>query len=168
MRENESLEFPLARAAIFAQGSGKNWYNPLEGYTYADQGNQQFTFYLAPHGGRWNQRERYHLAALAQKRYLYLADNLHQGSGQIQEKMTRFSMARIDLEQVVIMAVKQSEDGDGLIFRLLETEGEDCEGTITILEKSYPFAIGHNEILTLKYEFKGQSVTKVNLLERAD
>lgn len=156
------LEFPVARAAIFAQGSGKNWYNPGEGYTYADQGEQEFTFFLAPHGGKYTQSQRYRLAALAEKRCLYLADNIHKG-----EIRQGFTLTDIQPENVKLMAVKEAEDGGGLIFRLLETEGRDCEGELTICGSVYPFQIGHHEILTLRYSASGshRSVHEVNLLE---
>lgn len=163
--EDGQIEVPLSRAAIFAQGGGKNWYNPLEGYTYADQGMQEFTFLFAPHGKEFSGKERYRLAALVQKSYLYLADNIHTGE---RGRCCESELAGCVPKNVSIVAAKLAEDGDGLIFRLLETEGKDCEGVLTVCGGSYPFQIGHNEILTLRYDFSGQSVQKVNLLEKPD
>lgn len=64
--EKGCLEMPLARSAIFAQGNGKNWYNPVEGYEYADQGVQEFTFLLRPHGETLSQENRHQLAEQAE------------------------------------------------------------------------------------------------------
>ena len=158
--EGGRLEFPMARGAIFAQGNGKNWYNPVEGYLYADQGTQEFTFFLAPHGRKYDQSQRYRLAELAEKRYLYLADNIHTGI-----RKQGFALVQADPKNVRVMVVKRAEEGDALIFRLLETEGKDCEGTLTICGKNYPFAIRHHEILTLKWDFSEQLLQEVNLLE---
>lgn len=166
--EQERLEFPLTRAGIFAQGSGKNWYNPLEGYQYADQGIQEFAFCIAPHGRPWSQPERYRLAGLAEKRYLYLADHIHQGTGEIREEDVGVSLAESSMPGVILEAVKQSEDGTGLIFRWLETEGKDQEGTVTIRGISCPVTIGHHEILTMRYEIQDESIRVVSMLEEEE
>lgn len=166
--EQERLEFPLARAAIYAQGSGKNWYQPLEGYTYADQGYQVITFCMAPHSGGWTNHESRRLAGLAQKPCLYLADHVHTGTRLNEDRITEFSISKTDLPNVAITAVKGAEDGEALIFRLLETDGIDSNGTVTILGTVYPLTIGHDEILTLRYDFQDKRIRTVNLLEEEE
>lgn len=170
------FSFPVARSAIYAQGSGKNWYNPLEGYEYTDQGIQEFTFLLRPHGTKIAMKERYHMAQLAEKNYLYLADSIHKGSIQKRE----FNLVKCNETNVEITAVKQAEEGEALIVRLLETEGMDTVGKIIADGEEYPFTIGHYEILSLKIYlqiknvkeghlpaeiFNGSNAEEVNLLE---
>ena len=159
--EEKSFEIPLARSSIFAQGNGKDWYNPVEGYAYGDLGQQTFSIYLSPHGKAITQNERYNLAEKAEKKYLYLADNIHTGIDK-----TTFSLAQIDCENVRIMAVKKAEEEDGLIFRLMETDGIETKGSIQILDNQYSFAIGKHEILTLKYKMANKTIEKTDLLEK--
>lgn len=158
------LRFPLARSAIYAQGSGKNWYNPLEGYEYADIGKQEFTFLLRPHGGPIDQRERYRLAARAAKPYLYLTDNLHAGRLSMAKK--EYSAMRVEAEGVELVYAKAAEDGDGIIIRLLETEGRDQNGILHFCNQTYPFHIGRYSIETIKIEYNTKQAKTVNLLEK--
>ena len=174
--EDGCLEIPLARAAIFAQGSGKNWYNPVEGYTYADLGMQHLTFSLVPHGTALLPAERYELAERLEKDYLYLADNIHDGkTWKNVETPARESFFNVQMNMgenteetsrpVKLMAVKPGEEESSLILRLLEVNGQNVEGKLEILGEGYPFVIGPYEILSLCYDWKEKQLKTVNLLE---
>jgi len=51
------------------------------------------------------------------------------------------SFAQIDKSNVLILTVKQAEDEDGIIIRLIETEGQTVDATITLpylsIDKAY-------------------------------
>ena len=72
-------------------------------------------------------------------------------------------MVTVAPDNVHLMLIKRAEDGEGVILRLLETDGVDTQATITIGEKSYSVAVGHNAIETYRYE--SGSLQAVNLLE---
>lgn len=156
------LRLPLARSAIFAQGCGKNWYNPLEGYEYADIGSQEFCFLLRPHGAALDQRERYRMARRLGIPYLSLADNIH--GGKSQEKVRSAFSAEGD--GVELVWAKMAEDNDGIVIRLLETKGRDQQGILHINGHAYPFRIGHDAIETMKLDDRTKEVRRVNLLEK--
>lgn len=156
------LRIPLARSAIFAQGSAKNWYNPLEGYEYSDIGRQEFRFLLRPHGKAIGQRVRYRLANQVSKPYLSLPDNIH--NGRIQRK--EYCAFYVEGDGIQPVWAKMAEDGDGIIIRLLETEGRDQEGILHIFGNAYPFCIGHHAIETIKIEEETKNAKSVNLLEK--
>lgn len=159
MQEDE-LSVPIARSAIFAQGNGKNWYNPLEGYEYADIGQQTFTLVLKPHGKALSVGERHRLAKAADPVLLYLADCCHDGV----RMENCWSGLSIEEENVELGAVKPAEEGDGLIVRLVETGGYKAAGTLKIAGREVSYEIGVYEILSLNVGMDG-SVRKVNLLE---
>jgi len=47
-------------------------------------------------------------------------------------RATSASFCRVDGKNVVLSALKKAEDGDGFVVRLIETEGESTEVTVTL------------------------------------
>lgn len=158
--DNNNLQFPVARSAIYAQGNGLNWYNPVEGYEYTDIGKQEFTFVLRPHGTALNSDERYKIAAMAEKALIITTDNCHTGSTRI----SSWQGIRIPQKNVELGCVKSAEDGSGVIVRLFETAGKAGNGSICLAGKIYSYSIEAYEILTLKISSNGKCCV-VNLLE---
>ena len=157
-----SVSLPLARSGIYAQGNGVDWYNPSEGYEYTDIGKQEFTFLLRPHAKALKAGEYYRQAERCATPILYTTDHCHPG------KRPERIWGGLVLPQPNVEAgcVKAAEDGDGLILRLLETEGLKTKGEITLNGVNYPYRIGAYEILTLRID--GEGCKKVNLLEWED
>jgi alpha-mannosidase len=158
---NGALNLTLARSAIYAQGSGLNWYCPLESYEYADIGITDFTFVLHPHNEELPTPELYRMANKVNGAYEYLVDSCHAGN----MIATKFSLASTNRAGVEIMSVKKAEDDQDYIIRLLEIEGKDQEYTLNILGKRFDLTIGHYEIQTLKVNAEEGSIIPVNLLE---
>jgi alpha-mannosidase len=151
----------VARSAIYAQGYGKNWYNPLESYEYADIGKQAFTFVLRPHGEALPVAEAYRMARRVNGAFEYLADSCHSGK----EQRTTYTFASTDQLDVAIMVIKKAEDDEDYIVRILEQGGKDQTYCLTFLGVNYNLVIGHNEIQTLKINPNSRTVKHVNLLE---
>lgn len=158
--EEGALCFPLARSAIYAQGNGKDWYNPIEGYCYTDIGKQEFTYWLCPHGSALTGAERYRLARRAADRIFHITDNCHAG----EKKLNSYRGILLKEENVELGAMKPAEDGDGAILRLFETEGRRTQGVLMVNEKKVPYVIEAYQILTLKLLNNG-SVKSVSMLE---
>ncbi len=156
-----SLLITVARSAMYAQGYGKNWYNPLESYEFADIGKQSFTFVLRPHKETLPAAELYRMARRGNGSFDYLADNCHSGK----ERRTAFSMASTDQPEVAIMAVKKAEDDEDYIVRILEQSGKDQSYCLNFLGVNYNLSIGRNEIQTLKINPMSKVIKQVNLLE---
>ena len=160
--EENRLSFPVARSAIYAQGNGVNWYNPIEGYDYTDLGKQEFTFLLSPHGGAISNRERYRMAEAAAKPLLITTDCRHPG----ERKLISWQGIRLEEANVELGCIKAAEDGDGLIVRLFETEGKKTAGTFVLNGRDCSYEIGAYEILTLFLpNDPGGEPVSVNLLE---
>ncbi len=140
-----TLSIPFARSAIYAQGNGKNWYNPVEGYEYTDMGKQTFTLLLRPHGNALLAGERHRLAERCEKPLLHSTDNCHEGA----YALRCWQGLSVEQKNVELGCVKAAEDNDGLVLRLIETEGKATEGKVRLGGQSYPYTIGAYEILTL-------------------
>lgn len=158
--EKETLTFPVARSAIYAQGNGKDWYHPLEGYSYTDIGKQEFTFYLMPHGDRMENAARYRLAGLAAGRLFYTTDNCHEGTAAV----SSYRGICLREENVELCSMKPAEEGDALIVRLFETQGKKTDGVLIVGGYEMPYTIGKYQILTLKLYEDGRA-ERVNMLE---
>lgn len=158
---DDSLLLTIARSAIYAQGNGKNWYNPLESYEYTDIGKIPFTLVIRPHGEELQAAELYRMARRVNGAYEYLADNCHKG----ELRHTTYSLASTDRDSVAVMAVKKAEDDGDFIVRILEQDGKDQSYTLKFHGESYSLTIGHNEIQTLKINPERKTVKEVNFLE---
>lgn len=64
----------------------------------------------------------------------------------------------------MITAVKQQENGDGVIIRLFESQGKDTTATLQIADKTYPVKLHAFEIATLLFD--GEQIQKTNMLEQ--
>lgn len=156
-----TLLLTAARSSMYAQGNGRNWYNPLERYEYTDIGKMQFTFVLHPHGDEISVPELYRMADRVNGSYDYLFDSCHTGV----QRETTFSLASTDQPGVEIRTIKKAEDDNDYIVRLLETEGKDQTYTLTLFGVNYVHTIGHHEIQTLKINPYNQTIIEVNFLE---
>jgi alpha-mannosidase len=93
----------------------------------ADQGRQRFTYSLYPHSGTWRQaltvRQgydfNYHLTAMQVPAH----------SGKLPGS---FSFLKAEPDNVVVTAMKKTEDGDGLLVRFYEWAGKSGSVTLTL------------------------------------
>jgi len=142
-------------------------------YEWTDQGRQTVRCALLPHAGGWQDagtvREGWALnAPLMSRLEPPHAGDPWTGSGQALPPVQSFIEA--GAENVVISAVKQAEDGDGMIVRLYETDGREGEVTLSLPADgaSCVFPLGAFEIKTIRCSRKrGKLVAKeVDMLER--
>lgn len=158
MYDNE-YQLILSRSSIFARGSGSLLEEDME-YRFADQGELEFVYALKPHGMVVENIEGIKLANNINIGLEYLADNIHIGSIPVRYK----SFIGIDKANVIVNVVKQSEDGDGFILRMYETERKDTVCRLTFLDKDYELYFTGCEIKTVKVDAAG-NLNEVNMLE---
>ncbi len=84
-----------------------------------DQGQHEFTYSLYPHGGTW--REALTVQQGYELNYPLMAVTTGQHPGPLPAEMSFFGTAE---DNVVITAIKQAADGDGLIVRFYEWAGK--------------------------------------------
>lgn len=93
----------------------------------ADRGPQHFVYSLYPHGGDWKQalteREAWAL------NYPLEARQVEPHAGTLP---SAYSFVSIEPENVLLTAMKKSEDGDGLVLRFFEWAGRDSQVTLHV------------------------------------
>jgi alpha-mannosidase len=93
----------------------------------ADQGPQQFSYTLYPHSGTWKE------ALTVRQGYDF---NYHLSAMQVLPHSGKlpgsFSFLRTEPDNVVVTAMKKTEDGDGLVVRFYEWAGKQGNITLTL------------------------------------
>lgn len=103
-------------------------YTPGTRRNYQDQGTQdigrhEMVYAIAPHIGDWRQGNVPNLAARLNQPLRAFVTLSHNGS-----LNKRFSMMQISNDHVTAIAMKKAEDGDGIIVRLHELDGQNEQG----------------------------------------
>lgn len=163
--EEGRVQITAVRSAIYAQGNSPDWWSEQETYEYTDIGTQTFWLVLKPHGDALPERELHRIADKINGAYEYLGDSAHASSVRGRGVERRFSLGRVEAENVALVLVKKAEDDGDFVLRLLETEGKDTETRLIFREKTYPISVGHDEIATYKISRDGSKIQKTNLLE---
>ncbi|MDR1335939.1 MAG: hypothetical protein LBK22_03805 [Tannerella sp.] len=160
VRDND-LRISVVRSAVYAHHQPKELRPEVE-YEWMDQGLQTFRLWLAPHRNSW---QEYHLPRIAEE---FIApptviwQGIHPGvlpkSGSFME---------IDAPDVLVTAIKKSEDGDDLVVRLVETVGQETSATFRFPSAGIIWrgTFRPCEIKTLRLSLNGGTVMEVNLLE---
>ncbi len=92
---------------------------------HADEGHHEFTYSLYPHGGNWRDGQtvrrgyelNYNLIALPSQRHGGTLPGEH-------------SFVRVEADDVVLTALKKSEDDDSLVLRFYEWAGREADVTL--------------------------------------
>jgi alpha-mannosidase len=129
-------------------------------YRYMDQGEQRFTYSILPHAGGHADAKTVRHAAELNTRAVAVPETFHAGS-----LPPTSSYASCDADNILVAAIKQCEDDDGIIVRLLETAHRATTATVTILEHAITATFRPGELKTFKLE--ADKVTETNLLEWA-
>jgi alpha-mannosidase len=140
---------------------------------HPDDGLQQFTYSLYPHAGSWRAAHTDEQALALNIPLLATVTLPHPPT----DKIPRFSVVNIGGKgDLIVTALKHSEDGRGYILRFYEADGHDTEAQINfdqpmhveetdILERPLPeldngptvqgnsvtLPVGHNRIVTLHF-----------------
>ncbi|KQX48647.1 alpha-mannosidase [Paenibacillus sp. Root444D2] len=156
--DNE-LRMTVVRSPIYADHFGER----DEQLEYMDQGVQEFIYLLSPHAGSWQDsgvvRKAYELHTPLQQVW----ETYHEGHlPQVSEGIV------ISAENVVAVAFKPAEDGNGWILRCNETYGREAETNlcILVLNRSWRSTFGKCEIKTFFIPAEQHDpIMEVNFLE---
>jgi alpha-mannosidase len=131
---------------------------------HADEGHHEFTYSLYPHGGSW--REAQTVRRGYELNYKLIAVQPHKHEGTLPAE---HSFVRVEADNVVLTALKKSEDDNSLVLRFYEWAGKEAEvrlhlppGTQSasetdLMEKSITDLAVHNDAVTVHakpYEIK--------------
>lgn len=93
----------------------------------ADRGHQHFSYSLYPHAGSWKQAET--VLRAYEFNYKLQASQVESHQGNLP---ATHSFVQVSPHNLVLTAIKKSEDGNSLILRFYEWAGEKTEARITV------------------------------------
>lgn len=93
----------------------------------ADRGPQHFVYALYPHAGDWKQALTVRRGYEFNERLRALPVSSHTGA-----RGAEHSFVGVDQDNVVLTAVKKTEDGDALLFRFYEWAGKNSQVQLSV------------------------------------
>ncbi|MBQ2277628.1 MAG: hypothetical protein II333_03585, partial [Clostridia bacterium] len=111
----------ILRSPIYGDHGGPR----TEESEFTDQGRINFKYTLMPTGDEWTNVTRE--AKLLNKPFTNIIENWHEGKLSVQP----YAGISIDCDNVMLSALKRSEDGTGTIVRLYEIAGKEADVTVT-------------------------------------
>lgn len=151
--EENVLSMTVLRSALFADHFGQSYRD--EFCRHMDQGEHSFKYRIMPFES-FSQVER--SARELEQPLEAVIETFHDG-----KLPTTFCGMSLDAANLSVTAVKKSDEGDGVIVRLYETNGVDTEGELTLFDLKIACRVGHNAVKT--YLIKNGKVTEVDFLE---
>ncbi len=134
-----------------------------EEYAYTDEGIQEFIYTLIPHEGTWKSADVQKYAEETNVRPKTIIETYHKGS-----LPARKSFLSLKSDHVLVGAVKESEEKDGVIVRMWETKHQAGKALLRLpfLEREAEFAFEPCEIKTVKVPYDRKlPVVETNMLE---
>lgn len=131
-------------------------------HIWMDQGIQTFRMLLVPHEGDWQAVNLPKMSEEFISPSLVTYQGIHRGS-----MPKSGSFIAVNKENIIISAIKQSETGEDLILRCVETYGKPVSATVDLsfVKKSWTGNFRPFEIKTLRYYRNTGEIRIVNLLE---
>ncbi|OXS53881.1 hypothetical protein B1A99_28710 [Cohnella sp. CIP 111063] len=154
------LRLTVVRSPIYADHYGER----DDDCEFMDQGVQRFSYALLPHEGDWRDANAPARALELNVPPIPIIETYHTGS--LPQKAAGI---RISSEQLIAVAWKPAEDGDGYILRCHEAFGRSGEAEIEVpqLNRIWNVSFGPCEIVTMHVPSEpGQPVRRVDLIER--
>jgi alpha-mannosidase len=138
--------------------------DPEGHYTFIDQGLQRFSYALLPHSGSWEAAGTVRRAAELNLRPIPLVATYHP-DGRLPLSA---SFASVNRENILVSVLKQSEQGDDLVIRCVETSKEATRAEICLphWHRAFEAEFGPCEIKTFRIpRDRTLPVVETNLLE---
>jgi len=129
---------------------------------WQDQGIQTFRMLLTPHRGSWQDVNAPRIAEEFIAPPVAIYQGIHRGTMSKSD-----SFMSVNVPNVIVSAVKLSEDRDDGIIRLVETMGRDTSVTIAFPSADFQWngRIKAFEIKSLQLDPQSGNIREVNLLE---
>lgn len=158
---DSDMRISIARGAVYAH-HGPIELAPDGVYLWQDQGRQTFRLLLVPHSGTWQYAGVAHMT----EEYVAPVPVIYQGIHPGRRPLSA-SFLSVDAPNVVVSALKKAEEGQDLILRCYETNGQPAKVTLdlTFLKRRWSGTFRPFEIKTLRVPLAGGPIREVNLLE---
>lgn len=129
---------------------------------YEDEGDLELEYRLIPHGEGWRDAGTYRAALELNRPAVATMESAHPG-----DRPLAASLFSVSHSNVVLAAVKRSEDGQSLVIRLVEMHGELTEGVqVECVGARFTTDFAPTEIKTFLIALGSGEVVESDLLER--
>lgn len=158
----DEMAVTILKNSVFAHHDPKQL-DTEEEYQYVDSGIQEMTYALIPHEGGWKDSEIIRRAMEINQRPITVMETFHEGK---QPKTQSF--VQVENKEIILSAMKEAEDKDGVIVRAYETMKQHVNAVIKLpfMERIITADFNPCEIKTFKVPYdKKAKVTEVNMLE---
>lgn len=158
VRDNE-MRMVIARGSAYLDHYGQD-YRDGE-MDFLDQGEQEFEYIIMPYDDG-NYAEIVKMSELLNTPVKLYHETHHKGT-----LPPVYSGLSVSADNVIVQAMKYSEDGKSIILRTFETSGKETEAEIDlkILAKKYKFTWGKQEIKTIAIDRETLEAKEVLIIE---
>lgn len=155
------MRISVVRGAAFAHHMPQVL-DPHREHLWQDQGVQTFRMLLVPHSGTWREARLPRMTEEFTAPAPIIYQGIHPG-----KRPQAGSFLAMNVSDVIAGAIKRSERGDDLIFRLVETDGRSADATMDLrfVQKSWSGHLGAYQIKTLRLNLRTGVIKEVNALE---
>lgn len=159
VKDNE-MRMIAARTCAYLDHFGQQYRD--DEMSFLDYGEQEFTYALLPHG-KGSYSETVKEAELLNTPLQLYHETHHKG-----ELPPVFEGITVDVDNIIVQSLKQSEDGTGYILRAFECEGKPvmAEFNFKLLDRKFAFDFKPQEIKTIFIPHEGGSVRGVPITEK--
>jgi alpha-mannosidase len=159
--DGNDLRISVLRSAVYAHHNPRVLDIEAE-HIWQDQGIHTFRMSLVPHTDTWQRNNIVRLAEEFLSPAVVIYQGIHKGS------MSKSgSFLSVDKENIIVSAIKQSEESDDLILRCVETSGINTLTAINLafVNRKWTGNFRPCEIKSLRMNSKTGDIKEVNLLE---
>jgi alpha-mannosidase len=155
------IRVSVIRSAVYAHHNPRVLDMNAE-HIWQDQGIHTFRMLLVPHRETWQEMNIPRMAEEFLSPAVVIYQGIHGGSFP-----KAGSFLSVDCKNIIISAVKQSEEGDDLIIRCVETTGSETSATVDFpfIKRKWTGSFRPCEIKSLRLNCSTRDVKEVNLLE---
>lgn len=158
----DEMNLTVLKNSVYAHHDPKELEEGME-YHFVDDGIQEFTYLLLPHEGGWKDSGIIKHAKELNVKPVTIIETFHKGS-----MPQKNSFLSLESDNLIISAIKEAEDGDGIIVRAYETKKQNVKATLKVpfLNREEILSFAPCEIKTVKVPYDhSKPVTEVNMLE---
>lgn len=158
----DEMDLTILKNSVYAHHDPKELEEGVE-YDYVDDGIQEFTYLLIPHEGNWKDSDVIKYAKELNQKPSVVIETFHKG-----KNPQRQSFLELISGHVLVSAVKESEDKDGLIVRAYETKKQKGRAVLKVpfMNREEVLEFAPCEIKTIKIPYDElKPVCEVNMLE---
>lgn len=159
--ENNDMRISVTRSSVYAHHNPRKLESEGQ-YLWQDQGIQTFRMLLFPHKNTWQEAEIPRITEEFIAPPLSIYQGIHRGKLQKSD-----SFIKAEPNNIIIAAIKQSENSNDLILRCIETSGKYVTSKITLSFAGCEWEGNFRpcEIKTLRINIPLLKISEVNLLE---